>query len=141
MIVNMENVEMLLLMSVFLFGFYFCVIDNKKPVYRRWWVRPTNMLRAKQGVSNNFIRELRQKDHKKYKQYMRMSGETFDKFLSIVGPDITKKYGSRKPIDPCTKLEICILSVRREYAVNCRSIPRRKINCRNDHKGHVKGNK
>lgn len=104
----MESVEFMFMMTVLLFGFYFYVVDQKKPVNRRWWVRPTNRLRDEHGASNNFIRELRQNDHKKYKQYMRMSGETFDKLLSIVGPDISKKYGSRRPIDECTRLEICI---------------------------------
>lgn len=104
----MESMEFVLYMTTLLFGFYIFVIDRPRQVFRKWWVRPTNTLRSEQGASNNFIRELRQKDINKYKRYMRMSPETFDKLLSIVGNDITKKYGSRRPIKPCTKLEITV---------------------------------
>lgn len=104
----MDEYEILLLMSMFLVGFYLYVIEQREPVDRRWWVHPTNRLRDAQGLSNNLIKELRENDPKKYKNYMRMSGATFDKLLSLVASDITKSYRSRKPIDPCTKLQLCI---------------------------------
>lgn len=111
----MDDESFILFISVFLAGFYFFVLDNREPVFRRWWVRPTNRLRDAQGASENLIKELREKDPQKYKRYMRMSGETFDKLLGIIASDITKRHCSRRPINPRTKLELCIRYTRKKH--------------------------
>lgn len=105
----MDDDEMcIFLASVFMVGYFFLVLNEKKRVLRRWWVRPTNRLRFEQGDHDNFLRELRQKDPVKYRSYMRMSVKSFDKLLALVSPKITKTYCARKPIDPSIKLEIAI---------------------------------
>ena len=96
-------------------GMYFCRNKNTEETVRprstrRWWVRPIYMPEAResQGTHNNLIREMRLNDPGKYTKWMRMTPAMFDELLRVVGPQITKSYRARAPIDPCTKLELTI---------------------------------
>lgn len=94
-----------------------CTIDDeekslrqvKKKYKKRQYVLNTRMeIRQRLGYQN-ILAEMRLKDPHLFHNYLRMSAETFDKLLNIVGPSISKSVnGPRTPINPSTRLALSI---------------------------------
>ena len=85
-------------------------------VYRRCWLlrRRTwvhKIIRKRQELGEfhrQFVQELRL-DQQRFLQYFRMTPETFDNLLHVVGPHIRKQTTNyRKPISPEQRLAICL---------------------------------
>ncbi|XP_040205932.1 protein ANTAGONIST OF LIKE HETEROCHROMATIN PROTEIN 1-like [Rana temporaria] len=76
---------------------------------RRYWVHPVNFVRAKHGVYHSLYSQLCSYPQK-FLDYFRMSVETFDKLLQLVGPAIRR-------LD--TRFRSC-LSARERLAVTLR---------------------
>lgn len=77
---------------------------------RRYVMTPADRerIRIRHG-HQHILNEMRLQDTNRYKNYLRMSPEIFQKLLSIVGPSITKSsMGPTMPIDPSTKLALVI---------------------------------
>lgn len=76
----------------------------------RIWVRPifSERQRLLQGASDNLVAEMQFGDNEMFNNYCRMSVETFDHLLGIVGPFIEKQYVIRDPISARTRLLVCL---------------------------------
>jgi len=85
-------------------------LESAKKQKRKCWVRPIFRLerRRLQGASNNLVLEMQLNDPDKYFNYFRMSPETFQRLLALVGPCITKQECIREPISPRTRLEVTL---------------------------------
>ncbi|XP_018407700.1 PREDICTED: putative nuclease HARBI1 [Cyphomyrmex costatus] len=85
-------------------------LENDKKRKRKCWMRPIFRpeRRRLQGASNNLVREMQLNDADKYFNYFRMSSETIQRLLALVGPHITKQECIREPIPPRTRLEITL---------------------------------
>lgn len=79
---------------------------NKKRNKRRWWVRPIYENRRRQGHGYHLLQELRN-DDEMFFNYTRMSVETFDYLLYLVGPRL-KKYSYRTPIPEMQRLALTL---------------------------------
>ncbi|XP_039314630.1 protein ALP1-like [Solenopsis invicta] len=76
---------------------------------RRWWVRPINQKRNEQGDGNHLIEEMRLYDTEVHFQYTRLTIESFDNLLRIVGPKIEKiSTHYREPIPARSKLYLTL---------------------------------
>jgi hypothetical protein len=76
---------------------------------RRWWVRPINQHRNNQGDGENLINEMRLQDVESHFKYCRMTIDTFDELLAIVGPTIQRMQTNfREPISPRTRLYLTL---------------------------------
>jgi len=83
--------------------------ENVSKVTRRWWIRPINQNRAKQGDGEHLIDEMRLLDTESHFKYCRMTVEVFDNLLAIVKPAIKKqKTNFREPICPRTRLYLTL---------------------------------
>ncbi|XP_067216735.1 uncharacterized protein [Linepithema humile] len=85
-------------------------LESAKKQKRKCWVRPIFQLerRRLQGASDNLVLEMQLNDSDKYFNYFRMSPETFQRLLVLVGPGITKQECIREPIPPRTRLEVTL---------------------------------
>jgi len=86
-------------------------MQETERVVRRFWVRDifTEEQRLLQGVSNNLIREMKiNNDAEKFFNFFRMSPETFNELLAIVGPRITKQNFIREAINPVIRLQLTL---------------------------------
>lgn len=84
-----------------------CVL-KKRTVERRWWERPHL------GVDNrsvygqhNLLNQMRLSDVDSFVSIVRLSPQSFDKMLSIVGPALTKD-SNRPSINPSTRLAVTL---------------------------------
>ncbi|XP_036144740.1 protein ANTAGONIST OF LIKE HETEROCHROMATIN PROTEIN 1-like [Monomorium pharaonis] len=84
--------------------------EQNKIVKRKYWVHPifSNKMRKQYGASNTLIKELHFHNDDKFINYFRMNMDTYKKLLNIIGPHITKQKCIRDPIQPNTRLEICL---------------------------------
>ena len=66
---------------------------------RKTWVRPIFTQRLRQGEFSNLLQELRLSDPEYHFRYLRMSKETFDDLLALVGPLLSRRhyFSSRRP--------------------------------------------
>lgn len=85
-------------------------LESAKKQKRKYWVRPIFRLerRRLQGASDNLVLEMQLNDPNKYLNYLKMSSETFQRLLALVGPGITKQECIREPIPPRTRLEVTL---------------------------------
>lgn len=92
-----------------LYRLYIQMLENEK-VVRRFWVRDifASQQRHLQGASNNLAKKLYSHDCEKFFNFFRMSQETFDELLCLVGPKIQKQDYIRESIDPTTRLQITL---------------------------------
>lgn len=58
---------------------------------RRFWIRPILHTRQTHGNWEHLINELRSYDHETYFNFMRMTPQTFEEILSLVGPQLMKQ--------------------------------------------------
>lgn len=81
-------------------------ISNRK---REFSVHPINRNRTRDGEFHRFYPELR-KYPDKFRSYTRMSIETFDMVLSLVGSRLMKNWTNlnREPIYPCERLIVTL---------------------------------
>ena len=79
---------------------------QRKP--RRFWIRDIFKSRKLQGDYHNLLQEMRLTDNEKYFNYLRMSNDTFQKLLNIVGPRLTKVYCVREPISAGKRLVLTL---------------------------------
>jgi hypothetical protein len=78
------------------------------PLRRRTWVHEIIRKRQELGEFHRLVQELRL-DQQRFLQYFRMTPETFDNLLHVVGPHIRKQTTNyRKPISPEQRLAICL---------------------------------
>ena len=80
---------------------------RKKKRKRKTWVRPIFAQRLRQGEYHNLLQELRLSDREYHFRYMRMSKETFNTLLSLVGPRLSRRryFSTRRPeISPAERL-------------------------------------
>ena len=78
------------------------------PLRRRTWVHEIIRKRQELGEFHRLVQELRL-DQQIFLQYFRMTPETFDNLLHVVGPHIHKQTTNyRKPISPEQRLAICL---------------------------------
>lgn len=76
---------------------------------RRDWVKCWLKVREEKSAYSNIIRELRLNDQESYRKYLRMSTDTFEELINLVGPSITKKTTHmRVPISPEEKLAVTL---------------------------------
>ena len=72
-------------------------------------VRGYVRLRGYYGAFHSLVQELKDEDAKKYKNFLRMSPETFDKLLQLVRPLIQKEETNfKKPIAPEERLAVTL---------------------------------
>ena len=83
---------------------------------RKFWVHPIFQARQEKGVFRNLFKELRSHDEK-FREYTRMSQNTFDELLHRVKDDITKKDTNCREAIPAT--ERLLLTLRYAY---CESV-------------------
>ena len=77
-------------------------------VTREFWVHPINTEHEKKGEFYVLYPDLRHY-HKRFFKTYRMSVESFDKLLELVGPQIAKKYTNfRIPISAEQRLLVMI---------------------------------
>ena len=78
---------------------------DKKRKKRSIWVRPWLNRRDRLGVYNTLVEELRAEDHNEYQRFLRMTPESFDELLRLIGGDIQKQTTVlREPIQAKVKL-------------------------------------
>jgi hypothetical protein len=74
---------------------------------RTVWIHPILRRRQQLGEFHRLVQELRL-DEQRFFQYFRMTPETFENLLHIVGPHIRKQTTNyRNPISPQQRLAIC----------------------------------
>ncbi|XP_031345851.1 protein ANTAGONIST OF LIKE HETEROCHROMATIN PROTEIN 1-like isoform X1 [Photinus pyralis] len=74
---------------------------------KRFGIHPMLLQRKSQGFYDNLINEIRIHDPYMFFNFTRMSSSSFDKLLSLVGPDIAKK-SLRESISPGCRLAITL---------------------------------
>ena len=75
---------------------------------RRMWVHPINEERTNFGEYHHLVPQLRC-DQKKFKEYFRMSSETFDYIWALLSPLIEKNTTNyMKPISPEERLSVTL---------------------------------
>lgn len=84
------------------------VLKRKQPKKRRWWERPHLGITKRRIYSqHNLLQEMRMSDVERFKSITRLSPESFDKLLLIVGPSIMK-FSHREPVNPSTRLAVTL---------------------------------
>lgn len=78
----------------------YLLIKRRRHIRKSVGVCQIFKLRKTQGAYNNLVAEMRLHDHKKFRNYHRMSVEDFDKLVGKVSPFILKKFHSTEPIFP-----------------------------------------
>lgn len=75
--------------------------QNKRRKYtqKRFGVRPIFLARKRQGFYENLLQEARVSDHNVFFNFTRMTPSSFDRLLTIVGPQLSKS-SNREPISP-----------------------------------------
>ncbi|KAJ8914115.1 hypothetical protein NQ315_016190 [Exocentrus adspersus] len=83
---------------------------TKKKINRRIWVRPIfeNDRRHLQGIGDHLIREMRLNTHNNHINFFRMTPDSFDELLSLVGPHLLRVDCRREPISPIIRLGITL---------------------------------
>lgn len=101
MIDEIELITFILLLTTL-----YLILQNEER-RRRWWVHPLNANRNETSVRNRV--ELMRQFPDRFKEYFRMSVETFDYILDEIRPTITRQTTVlRNPIDPETRLYITL---------------------------------
>ena len=76
---------------------------------REVWVKPWIGRRCEFGLYDQLMVELRNEDHRSFKNFLRMPPEMFDELLERVGPAITKQHTRyREPLEPGLKLALTL---------------------------------
>lgn len=82
---------------------------NKSRKKRSEWVKSYLQRREQSGLYTNLVNELRSEEPELFKNYLRMTKESFDHVLSLVKADLTKETTNmREPISPGLKLAVTI---------------------------------
>lgn len=71
---------------------------QKKSVQRRWWVRPANRSRDKDGYFVNNYLKLREIDPEDFFKHTRMTRDLYEELKNLLQNELTK-HSIRKPID------------------------------------------
>lgn len=79
---------------------------KKRP--KRLWQHNIYERRSSQGAYHNLLQEMRLTDQEKYFNYLRMSCDTFNKLLNIVGPKLNRIYWTREPISSSERLALTL---------------------------------
>lgn len=87
---------------------------EKKPYYRRWWIRPTNRNRHVFGLHKTLIDTMRNLDEDEFFTFTRMSVETFDELLNLLRGRL-QKHSQRQYIVPDIRLYITL----RYFEIKC----------------------
>ena len=93
-----------------------CIIQEKSQKKRKrqrkdrkYWSKPWLLKRNELGFYNNLLEEFRLEDKECYKNYLRISPNSFNELLQLVGDDLTKQNTHlREPIPPEIKLAITL---------------------------------
>ena len=64
---------------------------QQKKRKRRWWVRPWLARRNAMGAYNNLMREISLEDPQQFRIFLRMTTDSLEEILRLVGPLISKK--------------------------------------------------
>lgn len=83
------------------------IIQRRRTIGRRWWVRPVNRRRIDQGFNLNLFRELSISDHEEFFGYTRMWPEQFEFLLNLVHPYLEKR-SIRTPLSPRLRLSLTL---------------------------------
>lgn len=83
------------------------IVQAKKSVGRRWWVRPVSRRKRDQGFNLNLFRELFMCDHEEFFGYTRMWPEQFEYLLNLVGPYL-EKHSNRPSLSPKLRLSLTL---------------------------------
>lgn len=83
------------------------IVQIKKPVSRRWWIRLVNKRKRGQGFDLNLFHELIVSDHEEFFGYTRMWPEQFEFLLNLIRPYLEKR-SIRKPLSPRLRLSITL---------------------------------
>lgn len=79
---------------------------KKRP--KRFWQHNIFFKRKSQGAYHNLLLEMRLTDKEKYFNYLRMSAETFNLLLDIIGPKLRRVHWTREPISPSERLALTL---------------------------------
>ncbi|XP_031349654.1 uncharacterized protein LOC116175602 isoform X1 [Photinus pyralis] len=84
--------------------------QQDEKVTRRFWVRDflKEEQRYLQGASDNLVKEMYSHDPEKFFNFFRMTRETFDELLRLVGPKIEKQNVIRESVHPLIRLQITL---------------------------------
>lgn len=91
------------------------VLTKKRRAKSRWWERPHLGVKKRTIYSQHkLLQEMRLSDVESFVSIIRLSPESFDKLLLIVGPSLMK-FSNREPINPSSRLAVtlryCVKSV------------------------------
>lgn len=104
----MRNTDKQVTANLLLISLLLVRTRRKKRNPPRFWIRDIYKKRKSQGAFHNLIQEMRLTDSERFINYLRMSSETFDKLLSIVGPSLKKLYHVREPISCAERLTLTL---------------------------------
>lgn len=85
------------------------LIDEENRRFHRFWERPILKSRQTHGNWEHLIQELRLYDHETYFNFMRMTPQTFEEILSLVGSQLIRQTTNfREPICAEARLSLTI---------------------------------
>lgn len=83
---------------------------------RRWWVRPINRTRSKEGHFNTIFAYMKAHDHEEFSEFVRMLPEKFDQLVELVSPFLPNpRYCIRKCLPADLRLAVTLSSVLHIY--------------------------
>ncbi|KAM0730299.1 Protein ALP1-like [Formica fusca] len=83
--------------------------ERKNRRFRRFWMRPILQSRRSHGNWEHLIQELRLFDHETYFNFMRMTPQTFEEILSLVGSKLARQTTNcREPICAEARLSMTV---------------------------------
>lgn len=87
-------------------------LDLKRKAEKRYWERPhLGVKQRRLHGQHNLLREMRFSDKETFSSILRLSPDSFEKLLTIVGPSITH-YSNRTPIHPYIRLAVTLRYLR-----------------------------
>lgn len=85
------------------------LVDEEYRRFRRFWIRPILQTRQTHGNWEHLIQELRLYDYETYFNFMRMTPQTFEEILSLIGSQLMRQTTNcREPICAEARLSLTI---------------------------------